>query len=176
VTDLATLSPTAAEWWGVAEAASHCGILPGTWRDYVARGRAPQPDDPDEGAPPQRRRPRWRAETVTAWQASRPRAPRRRGGHEMTPLPSCALWRRLDRVRATARPRNALSLRCGSGVPSMVTAPAHRSACSSMAEWVRDRVLDKNVIRSARCTARRAVTPQLSPRTARRTDDAAADR
>jgi hypothetical protein len=49
-----------AEWWGVAEAASHCGILPGTWRDYVARGRAPQPD-----------------ETVTAWQASRPRAPRR---------------------------------------------------------------------------------------------------
>jgi hypothetical protein len=73
MTDLAPLPPTAAEaeWWGVAEAASHCGILPGTWRDYVARGRAPQPDDPDEGAPKQRRRPRWRAETVTAWQASR---------------------------------------------------------------------------------------------------------
>jgi hypothetical protein len=68
--------PIRHEWWGVAEAASHCGILPGTWRDYVARGRAPQPDDPDEGAPKQRRRPRWRAETVTAWQASRPRAPR----------------------------------------------------------------------------------------------------
>jgi hypothetical protein len=77
-TDLAPLPLTSAatEWWGVAEAASHCGILPGTWRDYVARRRAPQPDDPDEGAPPQRRRPRWRAETVTAWQASRPRAPR----------------------------------------------------------------------------------------------------
>lgn len=60
------------EWWGVAEAASHCRIQPGTWRDYVARGRAPAPDDPDEGAPASRRRPRWKAETVRAWQASRP--------------------------------------------------------------------------------------------------------
>ena len=60
------------EWWGVAEAASHCGINPGTWRDYVSRGRAPQPDDPDEGAVKERRRPRWRPETVRAWQAARP--------------------------------------------------------------------------------------------------------
>lgn len=64
---------TEPEWWGVAEAASHCGIRPGTWRDYVSKGFAPAPDDLDEGARPERRRPRWRPETVTAWHAARPR-------------------------------------------------------------------------------------------------------
>lgn len=65
------MSP-ATEWWGVAEAASHCGVRPGTWRDYVARGHAPRPDDPDEDAPPNRRRPRWKADTVRTWHAGRP--------------------------------------------------------------------------------------------------------
>lgn len=60
------------EMWGVAQAASHCGVQPGTWRDYVARGFAPAPDDPDDGAPPQRRRPRWRPETVKTWHTGRP--------------------------------------------------------------------------------------------------------
>ena len=68
---------TDTEWWGVAEAASHCGVKPGTWRDYVSRGHAPLPDDPDEGAPDARRRPRWLASTVTDWHANRPR-PRNR--------------------------------------------------------------------------------------------------
>lgn len=63
----------AEEWWGVAEAASHCGIRPGTWRGKVARGLAPQPDDPDEDSPPERRRPRWKADTVRAYHANRPR-------------------------------------------------------------------------------------------------------
>lgn len=66
---------TETEWWGVAQAASHCGIKPSVWRDYVARGHAPGPDDPDDDDPTRpknHRRPRWRPETVTAWQANRP--------------------------------------------------------------------------------------------------------
>ena len=62
------------EWWGVAEAASHCGIRPATWRDYVASGHAPTPDrGVEEWIPKNRRTPQWRPETVTAWHASRPR-------------------------------------------------------------------------------------------------------
>lgn len=60
------------EWIDTAEAAAICGIRPGTWRDYVSRGHAPAPDDPDAGAPPARRRPRWRRATVEQWHAQRP--------------------------------------------------------------------------------------------------------
>lgn len=63
---------TDTDMWGVAEAASHCGVTPGTWRVYVSRGFAPPPDDPDEGYPPQRRRPKWSPETVRTWDAARP--------------------------------------------------------------------------------------------------------
>ncbi len=50
----------------VADAAAHAGILPSSWRAGVAKGLYPQPDDPDEGVPKQRRRPRWRRSTVSA--------------------------------------------------------------------------------------------------------------
>jgi hypothetical protein len=60
------------EWWGVAEAASHCHISPATWRGYVSHGLAPTPDDPDQGSSPNRRRPRWKANTIRTWHAQRP--------------------------------------------------------------------------------------------------------
>jgi hypothetical protein len=60
------------DWWGVREAAAHCGVKPPTWRYYVSRGFAPPPDDTDEGSPPERRRPRWKPETVKAWDDGRP--------------------------------------------------------------------------------------------------------
>lgn len=65
-------SDLAGEWVDVAGAAELCGIQPSTWRTYVARGQAPAPDDPDESAPPERRRPRWRRTTVEGWHAQRP--------------------------------------------------------------------------------------------------------
>ena len=61
------------DWWGVAEAASHCGIKPGTWRDYVSDGRAPKAErGTDPAVPPNRWNPQWRPETVKAWHAGRP--------------------------------------------------------------------------------------------------------
>ncbi len=75
-------------WWGVAEAASHCHVTPGTWRHYVSVGFAPAPDDPDVGAPRERRRPRWRPETIKAWHATRPgKGGRPRKGHPVTAQP-----------------------------------------------------------------------------------------
>lgn len=73
------MTDTAPRWWDAAAAASHCGINPGTWRDYVSSGFAPAPDDPDERDPDgrpiprNRRRPRWKPDTVTTWHAGRPR-------------------------------------------------------------------------------------------------------
>ncbi len=72
---------TDTDMWGVAEAASHCGVTPGTWRVYVSRGFAPPPDDPDEGYPPQRRRPKWSPETVRTWHENRPSVRPGRGNH-----------------------------------------------------------------------------------------------
>jgi len=69
------------DWWGVAEAASHCGIRPATWRGYVSTGHAPAPADLDDGAPKERRRPRWRPDTVRAWQDGRPKRPGRPRKH-----------------------------------------------------------------------------------------------
>lgn len=44
-----------------------------TWRSYVSRGRAPQPDDPDDanGRPANRRTPRWRQSTIDRWKNTR---------------------------------------------------------------------------------------------------------
>jgi hypothetical protein len=59
-------------WWGVTQAAAHCGITPATWRHYVHIKLAPAADDPgDPTTPPNRRTPRWRPATVTTWHASR---------------------------------------------------------------------------------------------------------
>src|SRR5438093_176115 len=64
---------------GVDAAAARAGVAASTWRAYVARGRAPEPDDPDkgEGVKEQRRRPRWRLSTVDAFNDSRPGQGRR---------------------------------------------------------------------------------------------------
>ncbi len=48
------------------QAAELAGIAPGTWRDYVARGYAPQPDG-RLGVTPW-----WWEGTVRAWLESRP--------------------------------------------------------------------------------------------------------
>ncbi len=54
------------------QVAGRLGISPGTWRGYVSRGRAPAPDDPDVGRPPNRRQPRWKTSTIDTWQTDRP--------------------------------------------------------------------------------------------------------
>jgi len=50
----------------VREAAARANppMTPSDWRARVARGTAPQPDDPDTDRPPARRRPRWLTSTV----------------------------------------------------------------------------------------------------------------
>ena len=62
---------TAPEWWGVAEAASHCGVKDPTWRAYVSRGVAPPPDLRVSGTPI------WRPDRVRDWHANRPGKPGR---------------------------------------------------------------------------------------------------
>jgi hypothetical protein len=59
------------EWLSGPEAAARAGIAGPTWRSYVSRGYAPQPDDPDLGRPPQRRNPRWLTSTVDSFTANR---------------------------------------------------------------------------------------------------------
>lgn len=49
-----------------AECAALAGITPGTWRDYVARGRAPGPDGRLGGTP------WWWRSTVETWLGGRP--------------------------------------------------------------------------------------------------------
>lgn len=66
---------TEPEWWGVAEAASHCRLAASTWRDHVSRGTAPAPQDVKlEGG---RWRPKWRAATVRDWNTNGRRKPGR---------------------------------------------------------------------------------------------------
>jgi hypothetical protein len=48
---------------GVAEAAARCQVAPATWRGYVARKQAPQPDGRDGQG-----RPWWYVTTLDAWQ------------------------------------------------------------------------------------------------------------
>lgn len=48
------------------DAAALAGISPGTWRNYVARGRAPQPDGRLG------RTPWWHRATIDTWVAARP--------------------------------------------------------------------------------------------------------
>lgn len=55
-----------------SEAASLAGVAPATWRGQVARGQAPQPDDPDSDRPANRRTPRWRRATIDTYLANRP--------------------------------------------------------------------------------------------------------
>lgn len=54
------------------EVAERIGIGAATWRGYVSRGHAPQPDDPDDGRPINRRRPRWLTSTVDHFALNRP--------------------------------------------------------------------------------------------------------
>ncbi len=52
--------------WGYKEIAEYIGVKAPTVRGYHSRGRLPGPDDssvPD--------RPRWKPETIKAWQAAR---------------------------------------------------------------------------------------------------------
>lgn len=49
-----------------ADAAALAGVAPSTWRDYVARGRAPAPDGRLG------RTPWWRPDTITTWLETRP--------------------------------------------------------------------------------------------------------
>lgn len=53
------------------QSAQRAGLAPATWRNYVHRGYAPPPDDPDGSQPPSRRNPRWHASTVDRFKASR---------------------------------------------------------------------------------------------------------
>lgn len=55
----------------VTDAAALVGIAPATWRGYVARGYAPQPDEPDTGRAVNRREPRWLTSTVEGYIARR---------------------------------------------------------------------------------------------------------
>jgi predicted DNA-binding transcriptional regulator AlpA len=63
-------------WLTGPEVAARLGIDPATWRGYVNRGQAPQPDDPDEGvAAGNRRTPRWLSSTIDAVEAKRKISP-----------------------------------------------------------------------------------------------------
>lgn len=63
-----TDEPQGAALLGADEAAARAGVKRGTWSSYVARDRAPLPDDRDQrtGAP------LWLESTVDAWKAARP--------------------------------------------------------------------------------------------------------
>jgi hypothetical protein len=56
----------------VAEAAARAGMKPSSWRSAVSREIIPAPDDHDDHALPERRRPRWRRSTVDASIGLRP--------------------------------------------------------------------------------------------------------
>jgi hypothetical protein len=57
------------------QAAIFSGLTPSDFRNRVNSGRAPSPDEADEGAPANRRTPRWRRSTLIAWNATRSRTP-----------------------------------------------------------------------------------------------------
>ncbi|AKS14008.1 hypothetical protein LJU02_08455 [Corynebacterium pseudotuberculosis] len=61
---------TGRELWRVEDCANHCNIGKGTWRTYVADGRAPR-HIADFGP----RFPLWDAEEVKTWHANRPGSP-----------------------------------------------------------------------------------------------------
>lgn len=56
-------------WLFGPQVAEVLGIQPRTWRKYVETGYAPKPDDADEDRPLNRRMPRWRTSTITAYKA-----------------------------------------------------------------------------------------------------------
>ncbi|CAO5150771.1 conserved hypothetical protein [Frankia sp. AiPs1] len=51
----------------VTEVANRLRLTPSSWRERVAEGTAPPPDEPDADRPAHRKRPRWRRSTVDAW-------------------------------------------------------------------------------------------------------------
>jgi hypothetical protein len=53
---------------GNADAAARVGLKPATWRAYVARGQAPEPDGREEVSGT----PWWWPTTLDAWMALRP--------------------------------------------------------------------------------------------------------
>ncbi|MCK7676201.1 hypothetical protein M0E81_10625 [Corynebacterium sp. CCM 9187] len=61
---------TGDELWRITDCAEHCGILSGTWRQYVARGHAPKPVGHLDA-----RTPLWDAHQIRAWNSNRPGSP-----------------------------------------------------------------------------------------------------
>jgi len=55
------------DWWTAEQCAAFLGISANTWRSYVAREQAPQPDRMFG------RSPAWRPRKIQAWDVSRPR-------------------------------------------------------------------------------------------------------
>ena len=62
------------------EVAELLGISAPTWRNYVLKGLAPLPADPDEGRPVNLRRPRWTLAQVREYRQDPRRNPGKRGG------------------------------------------------------------------------------------------------
>lgn len=58
-----SMSTPPTEKWTVRQCAEYWGIQPGTWRDYVAKGRAPKPTEHLD-----QRTPLWDAEVVRGWE------------------------------------------------------------------------------------------------------------
>ncbi|MCK9876001.1 hypothetical protein MXD59_09465 [Frankia sp. Ag45/Mut15] len=57
----------------VTEVANHLRLTASSWREQVAAGTAPPPDDPDTATdkPEFRRRPRWHRSTLDTWNEQR---------------------------------------------------------------------------------------------------------
>jgi predicted DNA-binding transcriptional regulator AlpA len=55
-----------ADWWTAEDCAAYLDITPSTWRAYVSREQAPQPERMFG------RSPTWRPATIKAWAADRP--------------------------------------------------------------------------------------------------------
>lgn len=61
---------TGARLWRAIDCAEHCGITRGTWANYAANGRVPEPV-----AMLDRHSPLWAADDVITWHANRPGSP-----------------------------------------------------------------------------------------------------
>ena len=58
------------DWWTAEDCATYLGIAGSTWRAYVSREQAPQPERMFG------RSPAWRPATIKAWAADRPHQPK----------------------------------------------------------------------------------------------------
>ena len=61
---------TGRELWRVTDCATHVGITPRTWTNYVANHRTPEPVAHLDG-----RTPLWDAEEIKTWHQNRPGSP-----------------------------------------------------------------------------------------------------